>query len=116
MNIKEIKSHIHSLKDYAIQELEKIENIEIYNKEVNGSTIAFNLIDYPVHDALAMYSNEGICIRGGHMCNQLTINLLKQNAVLRASLNIYNDENDIDELVKATKKILEGDQLAWMDI
>ncbi|MGL5020651.1 MAG: aminotransferase class V-fold PLP-dependent enzyme, partial [Mycoplasmatales bacterium] len=87
----------------------------VYNSEVEGSTIAFNIDGFSVHDALAIYSKNGICLRGGHMCNYLTINKLGVSALLRLSLNIYNDEKDIDAFIDATKSILQGDELAWMD-
>ncbi len=114
--ITEVKEHIHMLKLYAVEQLQKIPEIEIYNSQVIGSIIAFNILDFPVHDALTIYSNYGVAMRGGHMCNQLTINLLKQPAILRISFNIYNSKTDIDKFIEVTNIILKGDQLSWMDL
>lgn len=113
--IIDIANYVHELKTYAVEELSKLEQITMYNQDIAGSTLAFNIDGYPVHDALALYANHGICMRGGHMCNYLTINKLNVAALLRVSFNIYNNKNDIDEFIKATKIILEGDELAWMD-
>jgi cysteine desulfurase/selenocysteine lyase len=110
-----IAQHVHEIKKYAVEKLSTFEQITMYNEDVLGSTLAFNINGYPVHDALALYATHGICMRGGHMCNYLTINKLNVAALLRVSFNIYNNKNDIDEFIKATKIILEGDELSWMD-
>ncbi|MGL5021587.1 MAG: aminotransferase class V-fold PLP-dependent enzyme, partial [Mycoplasmatales bacterium] len=72
VGIDNINNHVVELKKYAIREINKIEGITVYNSEVEGSTIAFNIDGFSVHDALAIYSKNGICLRGGHMCNYLT--------------------------------------------
>ncbi|MBL0701548.1 MAG: aminotransferase class V-fold PLP-dependent enzyme, partial [Spiroplasma sp.] len=114
-DIEDVKAHIHQLKQYTVEQLQKIPEVEIYNAQVLGGTVAFNIVNFPVHDALTLYSNYGVAMRGGHMCNQLTINLLKQSAILRISFNVYNSKEDIDKFIEVTNIILKGDELSWMD-
>ena len=43
VGIDNIENHVLSLRKYAIDKMVKLQNIEIYNKEINTSTIVFNV-------------------------------------------------------------------------
>ena len=92
------------LRNYAIEELKKIEGIQIFNENAETGIISFNLEGVHPHDMATVYDSEGVCVRAGHHCAQLLMKWLKQPATLRASIYIYNNEADIKALVDATKK------------
>lgn len=48
-----------------------------------------------------MLNEQGIALRGGHLCAQLLMNALDLTAVSRASIALYNNDNDIDALLDA---------------
>ncbi len=103
------------LKKYAIEQLKDVAEIEIYNMDSESGIITFNIKEMSPHDALSIFAKENISLRGGHMCNQLTLKHLKVPSVLRASIYIYNDKSDIDKFVAQTKEIASNaDPLAWM--
>lgn len=112
LGMENIHEHVCSLKKYLVSELNKIEGITIYNPTSESGIVTFNLNNIPAHDVLQEYSCSNIAIRGGHMCNQLTLRHLNVNSVLRASIYIYNDQQDMDKFVAATK--LAKENLAWM--
>ena len=46
---------------------------------------------------------KGVAVRAGHHCAQPLLDHLGLNATCRASLALYNNEEDIDQLVDALK-------------
>ncbi len=112
LGMENIHAHVRTLKDYLVTELKKIDGITIYNPQSDSGIVTFNLNEIPAHDVLQEYSFSNIAIRGGHMCNQLTLKHLGVNSVLRASIYLYNDQEDVDKFIAATK--LAKENLAWM--
>ncbi len=112
LGMENIHQHVRTLKEYLVTQLSEIEGITIYNPTSDSGIITFNLNNIPAHDVLQEYALSNIAIRGGHMCNQLTLKHLGVNSVLRASIYIYNDKNDVDKFIAATKVAKEN--LAWM--
>ncbi len=108
----DIARHIYELKIATINLMKEIPGIIIYNENTKNGIITFNFENIPTHDVLQELANENIAIRGGHMCNQLTLKYLGVNSVLRISFYIYNDLNDVKKLINGLKKA--ASQLAWM--
>ncbi len=108
-----VHDHITELKRYMIAELEHIQGVVIYNKEHENGLVTFNIDNLPAHDALSCFGMDNVAIRGGHMCNQLTLNYLGVNSVLRASIYIYNDKSDIDVFIKSVKETV-ADPMRWI--
>ena len=61
---------------------------------------AFNLKDIHSHDVSTIFDSEGIAVRGGHHCCQILHDKLNLNSSVRVSFGVYNDEKDIDVLLK----------------
>lgn len=113
LGMENIHKHVLELKNYMINELKKIEGVTIYNPQSESGIVTFNIDDVSAHDALHSYTKFNVAIRGGHLCNQLTLRHLNVNAVLRASIYIYNDKSDIDKFITATKAVVENPMI-WM--
>lgn len=94
------------LRDYLLQQLAQIKEIEVYNKHTDIALIAFNIKGIHSHDAATMYSDLGVSLRAGHHCCQPLIEHLKQVSVLRVSLYYYNTKAEIDKFIEATYKII----------
>ena len=56
------------------------------------------------HDLAKFLDTDKICIRAGHHCAQPIMNKLGISASARASFYLYNDTNDIDQLIQSIKK------------
>lgn len=112
LGMDNIHQHVVELKKYMVSELNKINGVTIYNPESESGIVTFNLDNIPAHDVLQEYAFSNVAIRGGHMCNQLTLNYLGVYSVLRASIYLYNDKADIDKFIDATKKAIQN--LEWM--
>ncbi|KKQ24250.1 MAG: Cysteine desulfurase, SufS subfamily [Candidatus Roizmanbacteria bacterium GW2011_GWC2_37_13] len=70
-----------------------------------GGAIAFSFGKYHPHDIASILDEEKIAVRAGHHCAMPLHNRLGVNATVRASFYIYNDENDIERLIKGLKKV-----------
>ena len=110
IGIKNIQQHEDQLLNYGIDELSKIEGMELYgNPSKRGAVIPFNIQNIHSHDLAKFLDTDKICLRAGHHCAQPIMNVLGISASARASFYLYNDARDIDKLVKSivkTAKIL----------
>ncbi|RKX19912.1 MAG: cysteine desulfurase [Candidatus Zixiibacteriota bacterium] len=108
IGIDKIRQHEIGLTGYAIEKLSEIDGLEIQGPrepEQRGSAISFTDKDIHPHDIGTFLDSKGIAIRAGHHCAQPLMRILGKVATARASLYIYNDEADIDALVKAIKEM-----------
>ena len=107
IGLDNIHNHEQGLLQYALDILEQNENIILYgNPSERGAVIPFNLKNIHAHDLAKFLDLDGICIRAGHHCAQPIMNYLNVSSTARISMNIYNDENDIDILAAGIKKTI----------
>ena len=102
--IHEIESRVVS---YAREELSKLDYLELYmtpNEENHSSVISFNIKGVHPHDVASILDSEGICIRSGNHCAQPLMRFLGIDSTCRASFYFYNNENDVDRLLKGLDK------------
>lgn len=103
-----IQKHEHEIRKYAIEQLEKLDNVIIYNKDAEGGIITFNVTDVFAQDEATLLNSYGIAVRSGEHCAKILIDFLKTPATVRASIYLYTTKEEIDAFVKAIK---EGDFL-----
>lgn len=103
-----IQKHEHEIRKYAIEQLEKLDNVIIYNKDAEGGIITFNVKDVFAQDEATLLNSYGIAVRSGEHCAKILIDFLKTPATVRASIYLYTTKEEIDAFVKAIK---EGDFL-----
>jgi len=102
-NILEIE---HELLHYATQKLSSIPGLKIYGTAKNkASVISFGLEGIHPHDIASLTNKEGVAIRTGHHCAQPLMKFLGVPATCRASLSLYNNQDDIDQLYAALVKV-----------
>lgn len=98
-----IYNYEKDLRDYALDKLDKIENIEIYNRNSKSGIITFNYNDIFPQDLAIYLDKYNICVRAGNHCAKLLKDELKIKNTCRVSLYFYNTKDDIDVLVNALK-------------
>ncbi|WP_035357546.1 aminotransferase class V-fold PLP-dependent enzyme [Acholeplasma granularum] len=104
VGIDNIHEHELNLRNYCIKALENEKGITIFNKAHDSTIISFNIDGIHPHDTASFLDQQGVCVRAGHHCNQLTMRYLKQDATVRASIAIYNSIEDCDILINAIKE------------
>ena len=91
------------LRRYLIAKLNKIDNIKIYNPDIESGVVLFNINNYFPQD-VAIYLNQfKICIRAGNHCAKMLHEVIGDNATCRISLYFYNTFEEIDLLCDALK-------------
>lgn len=104
IGIDNIHKHETQLKRYLVQELEKIPNIIIYNKKSDSGILAFNIEGVFAQESSIYLNNYNIYVRAGNHCAKVLKDELGIKNTVRVSMYLYNDYNDIDELVKVLRQ------------
>jgi len=108
IGLDNIDRHEKKLTRYALDRLSEIEGITIYGpRDERAGLVTFNLGDVHPHDVATVLDTEGIAVRAGHHCCQPLMRWLKASATARASLYLYNTEDDIDRLAASLLKTKE---------
>jgi len=109
VGLDNIADHEHKLVKYTIDRLSAIDGLTIYgpSAEERAGIVTFNLGDVHPHDVATVLDTYGIAIRAGHHCCQPLMRWLEASATARASLYLYNTEQDIDRLAESLVKTKE---------
>ena len=109
IGIDNIEEYIDNLKRYLVDKLKEVNNINIYNENIEGSTLTFNIDKIFAQDVAIYLDKYNICVRSGEHCAKKLDDELGIKNTVRVSLYFYNNKEDIDKLVNALKndKILE---------
>jgi len=109
IGIDKIDEYIKDLRNYGVDKLSKLNNIEIYNKDINSTTIIFNVKGVHSQDTATYLNKMGICVRAGNHCAKILKDEIGVTNTCRVSLYFYNTKEDIDKLIDAldTTDILE---------
>ncbi|USB32414.1 cysteine desulfurase [Paenibacillus sp. YPG26] len=102
IGMDEIERHERTLAGYAMDRLSEIDGINIYGpNERHIGVVTFNLLDVHPHDVATVLDSFGVAVRAGHHCCQPLMRWLNVSSTARASLYLYNTEQDIDRLASA---------------
>ena len=100
IGIDNINKYESNLRNYLVNELSKVKDIIIYNKNSDSSIVTFNIKDIFSQD-LAIYLNKyNICVRAGNHCAKMLKDEINIKNTVRISLCLYNTKEEIDYLVK----------------
>ena len=110
LGMDKIRDHEKRITNFTINRLIDTfgESINIYGPksiENRGGIISFSFGKFHPHDVAQILADEGISVRAGHHCAMPLHQRLKVPSTVRASLYIYNDEKDVEMLVKGLKKV-----------
>ena len=105
MNIGMDKIHKYEidLKKYLVEELEKIPNIILYNKNSDSGILAFNIDGVFPQDTSIYLNHYHICVRAGNHCTKMLKDEIGVKNTVRISMYLYNTKEDIDKLVSVLK-------------
>ena len=108
VGIDTIHDHESKLARYAMGELEKLGDVEVYGPSVGrAGIISFNIGNAHPHDVAQLLDGDGVAVRAGHHCAQPLMKWLNVNSTSRASFYLYNTENEVDVFVESLGKIKE---------
>ncbi|EJF85990.1 cysteine desulfurase [Candidatus Bartonella washoeensis] len=100
-----IHAHENALLTYAHKRLETIKSLRIYGCSPHkGAIIAFEMRGIHAHDVAMFIDRQGVAIRAGTHCAQPLLQHFGLTSACRASLAMYSNHEDIDQLVEALEK------------
>ena len=100
-----IAAHDRALLELAQMELSRIPGLRIYGTVAGKiGVVSFNVDGLHAHDLGTIVDTEGVAIRAGHHCAMPLMQRYGVAAMARASLGVYNTEDDVRALVRAVRK------------
>ena len=103
IGIDKINEYEKNLRKYLIDELSKLDFIEIYNKDNDSNIVAFNIKGVFAQDTAVYLDKYNICVRAGNHCAKILNNVFNINNTVRISLSFYNNKEEIDLLINVLK-------------
>jgi cysteine desulfurase/selenocysteine lyase len=105
IGMSRIAAHESQLLDYMMRELGGIDGVRLIGTAANKASVQSFLVDdiHP-HDLGTILDHQGVAIRTGHHCAMPVMEFYGVPGTARASLGLYNNEADIDQLVSAIRK------------
>ena len=106
VGIAEIAEYEHSLLHYAMDQMRKIPGMRFFGEaSQKASVISFALGDIHHSDVGVLLDKLGIAVRTGQLCAEPTMQHYGVTGMVRASLGIYNTQEEIDLLCEGLRKV-----------
>ncbi len=103
-----IHAHESALLDYGTAALVAVPGLKLVGTAPQkASVLSFVMDGIHPHDIGTIVDREGVAIRTGHHCAQPVMDRFGIPATARASLAMYNTQDDIDALVRALARVQE---------
>jgi cysteine desulfurase/selenocysteine lyase len=100
-----IRQHELELLSYAHQQMSQIDGMRFYGEAAEKSgAISFLVGDIHPFDLGTLLDHMGVAVRTGQLCAEPVMQHYGINGLVRASLGMYNTEQEIDVLVKSIKR------------
>ncbi len=105
MNIGMEKIHQQeiNLKTYFLEKVKDIDNIIIYNKNINSGIIAFNIEGVFAQDSSMYLNHYGIAVRAGNHCAKMLKDEMDIKNTVRISMYFYNTYEEIDKVIEVLR-------------
>lgn len=113
VGLDRITEHETALTAYALDRLveDHGDSIRIFgppaDPALRGGVISFAYRDIHPHDLAQVLDEQKVCVRAGHHCAKPLMRRLSVPATARASLYLYNDEEDINRLSAGLRRAAE---------
>ena len=112
IGMDKINKYEKELRNYLLNELEKLDFITIYNKDVESNIVAFNIDDVFAQDTAIYLDKYNICVRAGNHCAKMIDNVFNISNTVRISLSFYNTKEEVDLLIN----VLKNSKNIWKEI
>lgn len=103
IGVEKIHDHEYSLKKYLIDNLEKIPNLVLYNKNSKSGIVTFNIKGVFSQDTSVYLNHYNIAIRAGNHCAKILKDDLNIKNTCRISIYLYNTKEEIDKVIEVLK-------------
>lgn len=101
----DIRAHEEGLRKKAVDGMKEIPKMKIYNPHADAGIVTFNHEEVFAQDAATWFGSKGCFVRSGTHCSKLLPLYTGAPATVRASMYIYNSEEDIDIFLDVAKHV-----------
>lgn len=112
IGIDNINKYEHGLRKYLIDRLKELDFIELYNKNNDSTSVAFNIKGVFAQDSAVYLDKYHICVRAGNHCAKILNNVFNVNNTCRITLSFYNTREEVDLLIN----VLKNSKNIWEEI
>jgi cysteine desulfurase/selenocysteine lyase len=102
--LETIESHVNALTERALKGMQALPHVHVIGSENAGEhsgILTFTVDGVHPHDIAAIFDSDRICIRAGHHCAQPLMKHLGVGSTARASIYLYNNEQDVDRFLES---------------
>ena len=103
IGMEKIHEHELELKKLLVEQLKMIPHITIYNSNSTSGIVAFNVDGIFAQDVAVYLNKHKVCVRAGNHCAKILKEEIKVANTVRASIYLYNNQEDILKLVDLLK-------------
>ena len=101
-----IEAHEAMLRDYGHERLREIDGLKLYGTTPDKTGIFSFTIENLHHSDIGMILDQcGVAVRAGHHCCMPLMQSYGIEGTIRASLGLYSNKNDIDQLIEGLHKV-----------
>ena len=102
-----IAAHEDALLRYATERIVEVDGLNLIGTaERKAGVLAFVIEGIHPHDIGTILDMSGIAVRTGHHCAQPLMERFGVPATTRASLGLYNTQDEMDALISALKRLV----------
>lgn len=108
VGIDQIRAHELDITAYALEQLGAVEGLTLHgppSAEDRGSVVSFALDFAHPHDVSEIVGTKGVCVRAGHHCAQVLMDVLGVPATTRASFAVHSTRDEVDRLVAGIEDV-----------
>jgi len=103
----ELQKYEEDLLAYGFSLLAEIPDLVIYGSPAHRSGILpFNVNGIQHYDMGILLDSMGIAVRTGQHCTQPIMDALHISGTVRASLALYNNQEDLDKLASGIRRVI----------
>jgi cysteine desulfurase / selenocysteine lyase len=103
IGMESVRAHELHLLELMVMKLGAVQGVRMYgpkNLDLRSGVVSFTVENIHPHDLSTVLDQDGVCIRAGHHCAQPLMRRMNVPATARASVYVYNDEADVEALVR----------------
>ncbi len=101
-----LRDHEMDMLRYGHQRLASVKGLNFIGEAVGKSgVISFTLDSAHPHDISTLIDQDGVAIRAGHHCAQPLMKFLGLTSTARASVGVYTQKSDFDQLAESLEKV-----------
>lgn len=106
IGLNNVQKHEQELVANLLPRLESMNDVTVYgpkDPKKHSGVVSFNIQGLHPHDVATALDMDGVAVRAGHHCAEPLMKELGIVATARASFYLYNNMDDVDQLVDAIK-------------